>query len=80
MKNLQEVVINARILKALLETLFKKSFSMHLLTDPVVLFQISIEPLQGKKVDHNGVKVELLGQIGMFFASMFQCSALSLIC
>ncbi|KAJ6913097.1 vacuolar protein sorting-associated protein 26B [Populus alba x Populus x berolinensis] len=29
--------------------------------------QISIEPLQGKKVDHNGVKVELLGQIEMYF-------------
>ncbi|XP_057991547.1 vacuolar protein sorting-associated protein 26B-like isoform X1 [Hevea brasiliensis] len=25
--------------------------------------KISIEPLQGKKVEHNGIKVELLGQI-----------------
>nr|POE59940.1 vacuolar protein sorting-associated protein 26a [Quercus suber] len=29
--------------------------------------KISIEPFQGKKVDHNGVKVELLGQIEMYF-------------
>ncbi|KAJ6433235.1 hypothetical protein OIU84_017024 [Salix udensis] len=29
--------------------------------------KISIEPLQGKKVDHIGVKVELLGQIEMYF-------------
>ncbi|KAJ6331710.1 hypothetical protein OIU76_010152 [Salix suchowensis] len=29
--------------------------------------KISIEPLPGKKVDHNGVKVELLGQIEMYF-------------
>lgn len=27
--------------------------------------QISIEPFQGKKIEHNGVKVELLGQIGL---------------
>lgn len=26
--------------------------------------QISIEPISGKKVEHNGIKVELLGQIG----------------
>uniref|UniRef100_A0A2P2KRD4 Uncharacterized protein MANES_01G037600 n=1 Tax=Rhizophora mucronata TaxID=61149 RepID=A0A2P2KRD4_RHIMU len=29
--------------------------------------KITIEPLQGKKVDHNGVKIELLGQIEMYF-------------
>ncbi|KAF2299429.1 hypothetical protein GH714_031922 [Hevea brasiliensis] len=28
--------------------------------------KISIEPLQGKRVEHNGIKVELLGQIGEF--------------
>lgn len=27
-------------------------------------FQISIEPALGKKVEHNGIKIELLGQIG----------------
>lgn len=31
------------------------------------LFQVSIEPVQGKKVEHTGVKIELLGQIGMAF-------------
>ncbi|CAL5341526.1 unnamed protein product [Camellia sinensis] len=25
--------------------------------------KISIEPVQGKKVEHNGIKIELLGQI-----------------
>ncbi|XP_030467177.1 vacuolar protein sorting-associated protein 26A [Syzygium oleosum] len=29
--------------------------------------KVSIEPIQGKKVEHNGVKVELLGQIEMYF-------------
>ncbi|KAK8521093.1 hypothetical protein V6N12_005009 [Hibiscus sabdariffa] len=29
--------------------------------------KISIEPLQGQKIEHNGVKVELLGQIEMYF-------------
>lgn len=29
-------------------------------------FQISVEPVSGKKVEHNGIKVELLGQIGVF--------------
>ncbi|KAE9451746.1 hypothetical protein C3L33_16334, partial [Rhododendron williamsianum] len=28
---------------------------------------ISIEPVQGKKVEHNGIKIELLGQIEMYF-------------
>ncbi|XP_051121920.1 vacuolar protein sorting-associated protein 26B-like isoform X2 [Andrographis paniculata] len=28
---------------------------------------ISVEPIPGKKVDHNGIKVELLGQIEMYF-------------
>jgi len=27
--------------------------------------QVVIEPVQGKKVEHNGVKIELLGQIGV---------------
>lgn len=27
--------------------------------------QVSIEPIQGKKIEHTGVKIELLGQIGM---------------
>lgn len=30
------------------------------------IFQISVEPISGKKVEHNGIKVELLGQIGMY--------------
>ncbi|KAL7613081.1 hypothetical protein Lser_V15G05613 [Lactuca serriola] len=25
---------------------------------------ISVDPMQGKKVEHNGIKIELLGQIG----------------
>ncbi|KAH9617456.1 hypothetical protein KSS87_011051 [Heliosperma pusillum] len=29
--------------------------------------QISVEPVQGKKIEHNGIKVELLGQIEMYF-------------
>lgn len=29
--------------------------------------KISIEPVLGKKVEHNGVKIELLGQIEMYF-------------
>ncbi|KAK4480526.1 hypothetical protein RD792_013602 [Penstemon davidsonii] len=29
--------------------------------------KISIEPVSGKKVEHNGIKVELLGQIEMYF-------------
>ncbi|KAI8540517.1 hypothetical protein RHMOL_Rhmol09G0269500 [Rhododendron molle] len=29
--------------------------------------KISIEPVQGKKVEHNGIKIELLGQIEMYF-------------
>ncbi|XP_012843239.1 PREDICTED: vacuolar protein sorting-associated protein 26A isoform X2 [Erythranthe guttata] len=28
---------------------------------------ISIEPVSGKKVEHNGIKIELLGQIEMYF-------------
>jgi len=28
--------------------------------------QVVIEPSNGKKVEHNGVKIELLGQIGVF--------------
>lgn len=31
----------------------------------VSCFQISVEPISGKKVEHNGIKVELLGQIGI---------------
>lgn len=33
--------------------------------------QVSIEPTQGKKVEHNGVKIELLGQIGLFHLFAF---------
>ncbi|WJX86314.1 hypothetical protein P8452_68638 [Trifolium repens] len=29
--------------------------------------KITIEPMQGNKIDHNGIKVELLGQIEMYF-------------
>ncbi|KAK3022784.1 hypothetical protein RJ639_046886, partial [Escallonia herrerae] len=29
--------------------------------------KISVEPVQGKKVEHNGIKIELLGQIEMYF-------------
>ncbi|KAG7022208.1 Vacuolar protein sorting-associated protein 26A, partial [Cucurbita argyrosperma subsp. argyrosperma] len=29
--------------------------------------KITVDPLQGKKIDHNGVKIELLGQIEMYF-------------
>ncbi|KAK4384815.1 Vacuolar protein sorting-associated protein 26B [Sesamum angolense] len=29
--------------------------------------KISVEPISGKKVEHNGIKVELLGQIEMYF-------------
>lgn len=32
--------------------------------------QVAIEPIQGKKVEHTGVKIELLGQIGMLFWSV----------
>jgi vacuolar protein sorting-associated protein 26 len=32
-----------------------------------IVGKVSIEPVQGKKVEHNGVKVELLGQIEMYF-------------
>lgn len=27
--------------------------------------QVSVEPVHGKKVEHTGVKIELLGQIGV---------------
>ncbi|CAN6467077.1 unnamed protein product [Victoria cruziana] len=29
--------------------------------------QVCIEPVPGKKVEHNGVKIELLGQIELYF-------------
>ncbi|KAI7740704.1 hypothetical protein M8C21_023515 [Ambrosia artemisiifolia] len=29
--------------------------------------KISVEPVQGKKVEHNGIKIELLGQIEIYF-------------
>ncbi|KAI3713371.1 hypothetical protein L1987_71948 [Smallanthus sonchifolius] len=29
-----------------------------------IVGKISVEPVQGKKVEHNGIKIELLGQIG----------------
>ncbi|CAH9116184.1 unnamed protein product [Cuscuta europaea] len=31
-----------------------------------IVGKISIEPISGKKVEHNGIKVELLGQIEMY--------------
>ncbi|KAI3729471.1 hypothetical protein L6452_18131 [Arctium lappa] len=31
--------------------------------------KISLEPVQGKKVEHNGIKIELLGQIGEFMCT-----------
>lgn len=34
--------------------------------------KVSIEPVLGKKVEHNGVKIELLGQIGIFPTSFLQ--------
>lgn len=41
---------------------------------PVVCnhMQVSIEPIQGKRVEHNGVKVELLGQIGALYLVSLQ--------
>ena len=33
--------------------------------------QVIIEPSNGKKVEHNGVKIELLGQIGVFPSVVF---------
>lgn len=32
-----------------------------------IVGEVNIEPAQGKKVEHNGVKVELLGQIELYF-------------
>ncbi|RWR92918.1 vacuolar protein sorting-associated protein 26B [Cinnamomum micranthum f. kanehirae] len=32
-----------------------------------IVGEVSIEPIQGKRVEHNGVKVELLGQIELYF-------------
>ncbi|KAI4382171.1 hypothetical protein MLD38_008169 [Melastoma candidum] len=32
-----------------------------------IVGEVVVEPLQGKKVEHNGVKIELLGQIEMYF-------------
>ncbi|GFY83401.1 vacuolar protein sorting 26B [Actinidia rufa] len=32
-----------------------------------IVGQISVEPVQGKKIEHNGIKIELLGQIEMYF-------------
>ena len=31
----------------------------------VYAIQVVIDPIQGKKVEHSGVKIELLGQIGV---------------
>ncbi|GMP99243.1 hypothetical protein CsSME_00046787 [Camellia sinensis var. sinensis] len=31
-----------------------------------IVGEVLIEPQQGKKVEHTGVKIELLGQIGLF--------------
>ncbi|XP_043709345.1 vacuolar protein sorting-associated protein 26A-like [Telopea speciosissima] len=32
-----------------------------------IVGEVSLEPIQGKKVEHNGVKIELLGQIELYF-------------
>eukprot|EP00268_Persea_americana_P049321 TRINITY_DN5281_c0_g1_i5.p1 TRINITY_DN5281_c0_g1~~TRINITY_DN5281_c0_g1_i5.p1 ORF type:complete len:301 (+),score=45.61 TRINITY_DN5281_c0_g1_i5:274-1176(+) len=32
-----------------------------------IVGEVSIEPIQGKRVEHNGVKIELLGQIELYF-------------
>lgn len=32
-----------------------------------IIGEVTVEPLQGKKVEHNGVKIELLGQIELYF-------------
>ncbi|XP_073155850.1 vacuolar protein sorting-associated protein 26B-like isoform X2 [Henckelia pumila] len=40
--------------------------------------KISIVPVSGKKVEHNGIKVELLGQIG-FWKLICRCSAIVII-
>ncbi|KEH33470.1 vacuolar protein sorting-associated protein 26A isoform X2 [Medicago truncatula] len=32
-----------------------------------IVGEVSIEPARGKKVEHNGVKIELLGQIELYF-------------
>ncbi|GKV28834.1 hypothetical protein SLEP1_g37828 [Rubroshorea leprosula] len=32
-----------------------------------IVGEVVIEPVQGKKVEHNGVKIELLGQIELYF-------------
>ncbi|KAF8398140.1 hypothetical protein HHK36_017066 [Tetracentron sinense] len=42
-----------------------------------IIGEVSIEPMQGKKVEHNGVKIELLGQIGLLhFLQVFILSEL----
>ena len=37
--------------------------------------QVSIDPIHGKKVEHTGVKIELLGQIGMVNMIKASCSS-----
>ncbi|XP_072980225.1 vacuolar protein sorting-associated protein 26B isoform X2 [Typha angustifolia] len=32
-----------------------------------IVGEVCIEPIQGKKIEHNGVKIELLGQIELYF-------------
>lgn len=38
----------------------------------VIFLQVRIDPVPGKKVEHTGVKIELLGQIGNI-ASTLRC-------
>lgn len=64
----QELSLNLSVLQPVL---FDDIYSISIYVSLYILkqwciFQISIEPVQGKKVEHNGIKVELLGQIGQF--------------
>lgn len=38
----------------------------------LLILQVVIEPIHGKKVEHNGVKIELLGQIGVLHVFRFR--------
>ena len=42
--------------------------------------QVRIEPLPGKRVEHAGVKIELLGQIGMSIPQCHQVTRRSCVC
>jgi hypothetical protein len=37
------------------------------------VLQVRIDPLPGKKVEHTGVKIELLGQIGTTQTAVWGC-------